>query len=82
MLNDETITRIAADYGVTPAQIILRWHLQNDVLVIPKSVTPSRIKENSEVFHFELTEATMQEINSLNRNERFGQSPDSFKFDF
>ncbi|MER1959200.1 MAG: aldo/keto reductase [Solibacillus sp.] len=82
VLNDETITRIAADYGVTPAQVILRWHLQNDVLVIPKSVTPSRIKENSEVFHFELTEATMQEINALNRNERFGQSPDSFKFDF
>ena len=82
VLNDETISRIAADYGVTPAQIILRWHLQNDVLVIPKSVTPSRIKENSEVFHFELTEATMQEINALNRNERFGQSPDSFKFDF
>ncbi|MER2127260.1 aldo/keto reductase [Solibacillus sp.] len=82
VLNDETITRIAADYGVTPAQVILRWHIQNDVLVIPKSVTPSRIKENSEVFHFELTEATMQEINALNRNERFGQSPDSFKFDF
>lgn len=82
VLNDETIVRIAADYGVTPAQVILRWHLQNDVIVIPKSVTPSRIKENSEVFHFELTEATMEEINALNRKERFGQSPDSFKFDF
>ena len=82
VLNDETIVRIAADYDVTPAQVIIRWHLQNDVIVIPKSVTPSRIKENSEVFHFELTEATMQEINALNRNERFGQSPDSFKFDF
>ena len=82
VLNDETIIRIAADYGVTPAQVIIRWHLQNDVIVIPKSVTPSRIKENSDVFHFELTEATMQEMNALNRNERFGQSPDSFKFDF
>lgn len=82
VLNDETITRIAADYGVTPAQVIIRWHLQNDVIVIPKSVTPARIKENSEVFHFELTEATMQEINALNCNERFGQNPDSFKFDF
>lgn len=82
VLTDETIIRIANEYNVTAAQIIIRWHLQNDIIVIPKSVTPSRIKENSEVFHFELTEATMQEINVLNRNERFGQNPDSFKFDF
>ena len=82
VLNDETIIEVAKQYNVSPAQVILRWHLQNDVIVIPKSVTPSRIKDNSEVFHFEFTEATMQEINALNRNERFGQNPDSFKFDF
>ena len=81
VLNDETITRIAKEYNVTSAQVILRWHLQNDVIVIPKSVTTSRIKENSELFHFELREETMQQINALNRNERFGQSPDNFKFD-
>lgn len=82
VLTDDTIVRIAREYGVTPAQIILRWHLQNDVIIIPKSVTPSRIKENSELYHFELTKETMQQLNALNRDERFGQNPDNFKFDF
>ncbi|MEK4131411.1 aldo/keto reductase [Solibacillus sp. FSL W8-0474] len=82
VLNDDTIVRIAHEYNVTPAQIILRWHLQNDVIIIPKSVTPSRIKENSELYHFELTKETMRQLNAVNRNERFGQNPDNFKFDF
>lgn len=82
VLNDETIIRIADEYNVSPAQIILRWHLQNDVIIIPKSVTASRIKENSELYHFELKNETMQQLNALNRNERFGQNPDNFKFDF
>lgn len=82
VLNDETIIRIADEYNVSPAQIILRWHLQNDVIIIPKSVTASRIKENSELYHFELTNETMQQLNALNRNERFGQNPDNFIFDF
>jgi diketogulonate reductase-like aldo/keto reductase len=82
VLTDATIVDIANQYSVTPSQIILRWHLQNNVIVIPKSVTPSRIKENSELFHFELTNETMEQLNELNRNERFGQNPDNFKFDF
>ncbi|MEK4387339.1 aldo/keto reductase [Solibacillus sp. FSL W7-1464] len=82
VLNDETIIRIANEYNVSPAQIILRWHLQNDVIIIPKSVTASRIKENSELYHFELTNETMQQLNALNRNERFGKDPDNFNFDF
>ncbi len=82
VLNDKTIMNIAKEYDVTPAQIILRWHLQNDVIVIPKSVTPTRIKENSELFHFELTNETMEKLNDMNCNERFGQNPDNFKFDF
>lgn len=82
VLNDETIIRIADEYNVSPAQIILRWHLQNDVIIIPKSVTASRIKENSELYHFELTNETMQQLNALHRNERFGQNPDNFKFNF
>ncbi|WP_318247719.1 aldo/keto reductase [Solibacillus merdavium] len=82
VLNDDKIVRIAREYDVTPAQIILRWHLQNDVIIIPKSVTPSRIKENSELYHFELTKETMQQLDALNRDERFGQNPDNFKFDF
>lgn len=82
VLKDETIIRIADEYNVSPAQIILRWHLQNDVIIIPKSVTASRIKENSELYHFELTNETMQQLNTLNRNERFGKDPDNFNFDF
>jgi diketogulonate reductase-like aldo/keto reductase len=82
VLNDPQIQEIAKQYNVSPAQIILRWHLQNDTIIIPKSVTPSRIKENAELFHFELTSETMAQLNSLNRNERFGQNPDHFKFDF
>ena len=82
VLNDETIIGIADEYNVSPAQIILRWHLQNDVIIIPKSVTASRIKENSELYHFELTNETMQQLNALNRNERFGKDPDNFSFDF
>ena len=82
VLNDKTIIRIADEYNVSPAQIILRWHLQNDVIIIPKSVKASRIKENSQLYHFELTNETMQQLNALNRNERFGQNPDNFKFDF
>ena len=82
LLNDETLVNIAKQYDVTPAQIILRCHLQNDVIIIPKSVTPLRIKENSELFSFELTKETMEQLNQLNRNERFGQNPDNFNFDF
>ncbi len=82
VLNDATIQAIAKQYEVTPAQVILRWHLQQDVIIIPKSVTPSRIKENTELFHFELSNETMAQLDALNRDERFGQNPDSFKFDF
>lgn len=82
VLNDVTIQAIAKQYEVTPAQVILRWHLQHDVIIIPKSVTPSRIKENAELFHFELSNETMAQLDALNREERFGQDPDNFKFDF
>lgn len=82
VLNDPQIQEIAKRYNVSPAQVILRWHLQNDTIIIPKSVTPARIKENAELFHFELSLETMAQLNGLNRNERFGQNPDHFKFDF
>lgn len=82
VLNDATIQKIAKQYEVTPAQVILRWHLQHDVIIIPKSVTPSCIKENAQLFHFELSNETMAQLDALNRDERFGQDPDNFKFDF
>jgi diketogulonate reductase-like aldo/keto reductase len=75
VLKDEVIQKIAASHSKTPAQAVLRWHLQNNTIVIPKSVTPSRIEENFNVFDFELTESEMAEINQLNRNRRKGPHP-------
>ncbi|MBS4172809.1 aldo/keto reductase [Bacillus sp. FJAT-49736] len=75
VLKDETIQKIAQAHGKTPAQVVLRWHLQNNSIVIPKSVTPSRIEENFNVFDFELTADEMADINKLNRNERKGSNP-------
>lgn len=80
VLQDETIKAIGEKYGKSIAQTIIRWHLQSDHIVIPKSVTPSRIEENANVFDFELTAEDMATIDALNRNERFGSHPDHFKF--
>ena len=75
VLQDEVVQRIAKANGKTPAQTVLRWHLQNNTIVIPKSVTPSRIEENFQVFDFELTSAEMDEINQINKNRRKGPQP-------
>ncbi len=80
LLNDPILTSLGKKHGKSPAQIILRWHLQNEVIIIPKSVTPARLKENADLFDFELTSEEMKQINSLNRNERFGADPDNFDF--
>jgi diketogulonate reductase-like aldo/keto reductase len=74
------LLELAARYGKTPAQIVLRWHLQNGVIAIPKSVTPERIRENADMFDFELTAEDMQAIDSLNENRRLGPDPDNFDF--
>ncbi|WP_026826583.1 MULTISPECIES: aldo/keto reductase [Exiguobacterium] len=74
-LEDDTIVEIANRHAKSPAQVILRWHLQNGVAVIPKSVTPSRIKENIQVFDFTLTNEEMAAIDALNRDERTGSDP-------
>lgn len=74
-LEDPVITEIASKYEKSPAQVILRWHLQNGVAVIPKSVTPDRIRENIQVFDFTLTQEDMAAIDGLNRNERTGSDP-------
>ncbi|WP_096270884.1 aldo/keto reductase [Paucisalibacillus globulus] len=78
VLNDEVIIGIAEVHGKTPAQVILRWHLQYDNIVIPKSVTPSRIEENFHVFDFQLTDEEMKKIAGLNRNHRNGPDPAEF----
>ncbi|WP_042142311.1 aldo/keto reductase [Paucisalibacillus sp. EB02] len=78
VLNDEVIKEIAEAHGKTAAQVILRWHLQYDNIVIPKSVTPSRIEENFNVFDFQLSDVDMKKIEGLNRNHRNGPDPAEF----
>jgi len=78
LLQDDTIAGIARTHHRTPAQVILRWHLQLGNVVIPKSVTPSRIAENFDVFGFELDAAELAAIEGLNRDERTGPDPDQF----
>ena len=80
VLQDETIAAIGEKYGKSVAQTIIRWHLQSGHIVIPKSVTPSRIEENANIFDFELTAEDMAAIDALNRNERFGSHPDHFAY--
>jgi 2,5-diketo-D-gluconate reductase A len=77
-LDDPTIERIAAAHGRTPAQIVLRWHIQLGNVVIPKSVTPTRIEENFRIFEFELNEDDMHALFELDREERTGPDPDTF----
>lgn len=70
LLNDEVIVKIAALHNVSSAQVILRWNLQKGVVVIPGSSNPSHIKENTEIYHFELTKEEMEQINAIDRNEK------------
>jgi 2,5-diketo-D-gluconate reductase A len=80
VLDDEAISEIAERVGRTPAQVVLRWHVQHGHIVFPKSVTPERIRENIELFDFELTDDHMQAIDALDRGEegRTGPNPDRF----
>ncbi|MGQ4600299.1 aldo/keto reductase [Nocardia sp. R6R-6] len=78
VLDDSTITAVAAAVGRTAAQVIIRWHLQLGNVVIPKSVTPSRIAENFDVFDFELTPEQMNAISALDSGSRVGPDPESF----
>ncbi len=77
-LRDGTIATIAAHHQRTPAQVVLRWHLQLGNVVIPKSVTPARIAENFEIFDFELTEDDLAAIAGLDSGERTGPDPATF----
>jgi diketogulonate reductase-like aldo/keto reductase len=72
---------IGKKYGKTAAQVSIRWMLQNGVATIPKSSNSDRIKENADVFDFELTDEDMQIIAGLDRHQRYGQDPDNFYFD-
>jgi diketogulonate reductase-like aldo/keto reductase len=77
---ESEIVALAEKYGKTPAQIILRWDIQHEVVTIPKSATPSRIAENAQVFDFELSQDDMAVLDALDQGKRFGPDPDTFDF--
>jgi 2,5-diketo-D-gluconate reductase A len=80
VLDDPAITAIAEKLGRTPAQVVLRWHVQRGDVVFPKSVTRSRIEENFALFDFELDTGAMAAITGLDRGERTGPDPDTFDY--
>ncbi|MFF4595646.1 aldo/keto reductase [Amycolatopsis sp. NPDC001319] len=78
LLGEQAVADVAAAHGRTPAQVVLRWHLQLGNVVIPKSVTPSRVAENFDVFGFTLTDAELASLSALDRGLRTGPDPDTF----
>ncbi|MEJ3652420.1 aldo/keto reductase [Actinomycetes bacterium KLBMP 9759] len=78
LLGEKIVFDLAEKYGKTPAQVVLRWHIQLDNIVFPKSVTPSRIKENTEIFDFELSADDVATLSTLENGTRLGPDPDTF----
>ena len=78
VLDDPVIASIAERAGKTPAQVVLRWNIQRGDIVFPKSVTPARIRENLDIFDFELSGADVEDITLLNKDARQGPNPDDF----
>lgn len=77
ILQDATVLDIAQELGVSAAQVVLRWHLQEGIVVFPKSLSLERMRANADVFGFELSQAQMQRLNGLERGFRSGSHPDS-----
>ncbi len=80
LLSNPAVTAVAEAHGKTPAQVLIRWHIQLGNIVIPKSVTPERIVSNFDVFDFELSEQYVASISSLGDGTRLGPDPRSFNF--
>ncbi|GLB47369.1 oxidoreductase [Philodulcilactobacillus myokoensis] len=76
VLHDETIQKIAKQHNKSIAQVVLRWHLQRGIAIIPKSTHPARIKANADLYDFNLSDDEMKSINKLNRNHRTGDDPE------
>ncbi|MBC1483627.1 aldo/keto reductase [Listeria sp. FSL L7-1485] len=76
VLKEPTLINLGQKHGKTPAQIVLRWHLQNDISIIPKSETPARIKENAAIYDFALDDKDMHQLDRLNTGERVSHAPD------
>ena len=79
ILNDETLNEIGKEVNKSAAQVIIKWNMQHNVVVIPKSATSSRIEENIDVFDFELSAEQMKRIDDLNKDQRIGPDPDTFE---
>ncbi|KMM38365.1 aldo/keto reductase [Guptibacillus hwajinpoensis] len=80
LLDNDVVKQIADQHGKSTAQVIIRWDLEHEVVTIPKSSNPERIKQNFDVFDFELTKDNIRAIDELNQNERMGPDPDHFDF--
>jgi 2,5-diketo-D-gluconate reductase A len=78
LLREPVIVSIAGRVGKSPAQVVLRWHIERGDIVFPKSVTPARIRENIDIFDFGLAAEDVAAISALDRNERTGPDPDTF----
>jgi 2,5-diketo-D-gluconate reductase A len=82
VLDDDVIVRIADGRGKSPAQVVLRWHIQRGDIVFPKSVSPDRMRDNFDLFDFELDSADMKSISALDRGESGRTGPNPNKFDY
>ena len=80
LLTQAVLLELAEQYGKTPAQIVLRWHIERGIVVISKSVTPSRIRENRDIFDFSLSKEDMDKVATLNTGERYSGNPDDQEF--
>ncbi|WP_214725441.1 aldo/keto reductase [Exiguobacterium sp. s143] len=80
LLKNETLSKIASNHGKTIAQVVLKWDIQNGVITIPKSVRKERMKQNADIFDFNLTDEEMMTINKLNLDQRVGPNPDEYDF--
>jgi diketogulonate reductase-like aldo/keto reductase len=78
LLSDPLLQKLSDKHQKTPAQIVLRWHIQSGFVVIPKSVTPARIEENIQIFDFELDNEDIAAIADMNEDRRIGADPDNF----
>ncbi|MGJ5650415.1 aldo/keto reductase [Staphylococcus warneri] len=78
ILDDEIVNQVAQEVGQTPAQVIIRWNYQHQVVTIPKSVTPHRIDENLNILDFELNDDQMKKLDDLNQNKIIGPDPSEF----
>jgi diketogulonate reductase-like aldo/keto reductase len=80
ILSDPVLQAIGKKYGKSPAQVVIRWHIQRNTIVLPKSVHKDRIIANLNVFDFTLSEDDMKQIDALHRNTRTGSDPETFNF--